>query len=271
MIVVVDIGNSSIKVAATVLNPQKTMEIEKVEIGSVMRLSARPDRTPDELFVELKTLGITEPRDAVICSVVPELTERFLLMFRNRFNIGHPLVVSPYVNTGITIHYRNFANLGPDRVANAVAAYFEYGRNVAVVDFGTATTIDFVTGGGEFLGGIIAPGLEQSLAHLVSSTARLIPIKPARPERFLGRSTEECMQSGFYLLTVGLVEAARAAVRKETGEDFTFVATGGLAGKFSPFSAAIEIIDHNLTLKGCVHLYRLNKRGKITGTGDEGS
>jgi pantothenate kinase type III len=92
----------------------------------------------------------------VICSVVPALTGRFVEMFRSRFNLGSPLVVTPYVNTGRTILYRNLSNLGADRIANAVGAYFDYGKDVAVVDFGTATTIDFVTSNGEYLGGLMA-------------------------------------------------------------------------------------------------------------------
>lgn len=249
MIVLVDIGNSFTKVATA----------EGAGLTSAARLATHPEHTPDEIFIEFKTLGIQEPRGAVICSVVPELTERFVEMFRSRFNLGNPLVVTPYVNTGITILYRNLSNLGADRIANAVGAYFEYGKDVAIVDFGTATTIDFVTSKGEYLGGIIAPGLEASLHNLISKAPKLFEIKPKKPDRYVGRSTEECLQSGSYLLTVGLIEAVRAAVRRETKIDFTFIATGGLADRFAPFANAIEIVDRDLTLKGCLHLYRLNR------------
>ncbi len=249
MIVLVDVGNSFTKVATA----------EGTRLTPAARLATHPERTPDEIFIELKTLGIQEPKDAVICSVVPVLTGRFVEMFRSRFNLGNPLVVTPYVNTGITILYRNLSNLGADRIANAVGAYFDYGKDVAIVDFGTATTIDFVTSKGEYLGGIIAPGLESSLDLLVSSTSKLFEIKPKKPSSYVGRSTEECLQSGSYLLTVGLIEAVRAAVRRETKIDFTFIATGGLADRFAPFANAIELVDRDLTLKGCLHLYRLNK------------
>lgn len=249
MIVVVDIGNSSTKVAT----------IEGKQILSVARLATRRDRTPDEIYVELKSLGFSEPRNAVICSVLPELTAKFVEMFRSRLNVGHPLVVSPYVNTGIELDYKNLSNLGADRISNVVGAHFEYGKNLAVVDFGTATTVDMITSEGRYLGGIIAPSPEASLDHLISSASKLFEIEPRKPTRYVGRSTEECLQSGFYLLTVGFIEAARAAVRRETGIDFTFVATGGLAERLAPFAASIEIIDRDLTLKGCIHLYRLNK------------
>ena len=249
MIVLADIGNSSIKVA--------TSDGEKVL--SVARLGTRRDMTPDEIFFDLDTLGVHDPRDAVICSVVPELTSKFMNMFRSRFNLGDPLVVTPYIRTGVELNYLNLSNLGADRIANVVGAYFAYSKDVAVVDFGTATTIDFVTGRGVYLGGIIAPGLQASLHDLVSATSKLFEIKPARPPRYVGRSTEECLQSGFYLLTVGLIEAARAAVRKETKIDFTFIATGGLADRFAPFSGSIDVVDRDLTLKGCIHLYRLNR------------
>lgn len=250
MIILVDVGNSATKIAAA----------ENGKIVSVTRITTEPERTPDELYVFLKTLGISEPRDAAISSVVPSLTPKFVSMFRNRMNLGSPLVVTPYIATGIELSYRNISTLGPDRIANAVAAFFEYGKDVAVVDFGTATTIDFVTADGKFLGGIIAPGLEASLQHLVSSTSRLFEVDLVKPTRYVGRSTEECMQSGSYLLTLGLVEAARTAVRKETKIDFTFVATGGLAERFAPLASATGIIDRDLTLKGCWHLYRLNKQ-----------
>lgn len=249
MIILVDIGNTSTKIATA----------EGGKILSVTRITTDETRTPDELYVYLKTLGMSEPRDAVVCSVVPSLTPKFVSMFRQRMNLGHPLVVSPYIVTGIELNYKTLSNLGPDRIANAVAAYYEYGKDVAVVDFGTATTIDFVTSDGKYLGGIIAPGLDESLHHLVSSTSRLPEIELAKPTRYIGRSTEECMQSGFYLLTIGFIEASRTAVRKETKIDFTFVATGGLAERFAPLSSAIGIIDRDLTLKGCWHLYRLNK------------
>lgn len=259
MIVLVDIGNSFTKVATA----------EGTRLTSTARLTTHPERTPDEIFIELKTLGIRKPKDAVICSVVPALTERFVEMFRSRFNLGNPLVVTPYVNTGITILYRNLSNLGADRIANAVGAYFDYGRDVAVVDFGTATTIDFVTSKGEYLGGIIAPGLEISLNNLISKAPKLFEIKPKKPSRYVGRSTEECLQSGSYLLTVGLIEAVRAAVRRETKTDFTFIATGGLADRFAPFANAIELVDRDITLKGCLHLYRLNKGDADSREGDD--
>jgi type III pantothenate kinase len=179
------------------------------------------------------------------------------------------LIVTPYVNTEVELNYRSLSNLGADRIANVVGAHFEYKKDVAVVDFGTATTIDFVTAEAQYLGGIIAPGLQRSLEHLVSSTSRLFDIKPIKPIRYVGRSTEECLQSGFYLLTVGLIEAARAAVRRETKIDFSFIATGGLADRFAPFSNSIDIVDRDLTLKGCLHLYRLNKEKTRSPEGED--
>ncbi len=257
MIILVDIGNSSIKVATSDGN----------NILSIARLTSRRDLSSDEIFILLNTLGIKQARDAVVCSVVPELTSKFTAMFKFHYNIGHPVVVTPYIHSGLELNYKTLSNLGADRIANSVGAYFGYGKDMAVVDFGTATTIDFVTAQGKFLGGIITPGLESSLRNLVSSTSRLFEVEPVKPSYYLGQSTEECLQSGFYLLTVGLIEAVRAAVRKETGIDFTFVATGGLAERFAPFSSSIEMVDRNLTLKGCMHLYKLNKGdGHIDGT-----
>lgn len=250
MIALVDIGNTSTKVASAAES-----------ILSVSNLATHRDYTADEIFVHLKTLGIENVNDGVVCSVVPEVTPKFISMFRKRLNVSNPLVVSPYIETGLELHYKNLSNLGADRIANAVGAHFEYGKDVAVVDFGTATTIDFVTAKGVFLGGIIAPGLKESFVHLVSSTSKLFEVETVRPEHVIGRSTEECMQSGFFLLTVGLIEAARVAARRETGTDFTFIATGGLAERFAPLANTIEIIDRDLTLKGCLHLYRLNKGG----------
>lgn len=251
MILLVDVGNTSTKISTA-----------SESILSVSNLATHRDHTPDELYVHLKALGIKDVDDGVVCSVVPEVTAKYVSMLRKRFNVSSPLVVTPYIETGLELNYKNLSNLGADRIANAVGAHSEYGKDAAVVDFGTATTIDFITAKGVYLGGVIAPGLKESLTHLVSSTSKLFEVETVKPERVIGRSTEECIQSGFFLLTVGLVEAARVAARRETGIDFTFIATGGLAESFAPFANSIEIIDRDLTLKGCLELYRLNKGGK---------
>jgi len=251
LIVLVDVGNSIAKIACA----------EERTISSVTRISSRHLRTEDDIWIAFSSLGIKNPKDAVICSVIPDLTQKFVNMFRNRFNVGHPLVVSSYVNTGVELEYKKLSELGADRIANVVGAYFEYSKDMAVVDFGTATTVDFVTADGRYLGGVIAPGIVASHLHLVASTSLLPEVELKRPESFIGQTTEQCLQSGFYLMTVGVIEAARAAVRKEQKVDFTFIATGGLSERFARFSPTIGIVDRDLTLKGLNHLYRLNKEG----------
>ncbi|MBD3286213.1 type III pantothenate kinase [candidate division WOR-3 bacterium] len=249
MIILVDVGNSVVKIAS----------VQDKVIAPLARISSRHLRTEDDIWIAFKSLGIQKPTDTVICSVIPDLTGKFAGMFRNRYNIGRPLVVSSYINTGVELEYKKLSELGADRIANVVGAHFEYGKDIAVVDFGTATTVDFVTADARYLGGVIAPGIVASHRHLVASTSRLTEVELKKPDTFIGQTTEECLVSGFYLMTVGIIEAARAAVRNEQKLDFTFIATGGFAERFARFSTNIGIVDRDLTLKGLYHLYRLNK------------
>ena len=174
--------------------------------------------------------------------------------------LGHtPLFVAPGVKTGINIKYENPRELGSDRIANAVAAYDEYGGPCIFIDFGTATTFGVVDQEGSFLGGTICPGIKLSSEALVTGTAKLPRFELNRPENVIGRSTLTNLQSGMYYGYVGLVRNIVRKIRQELGEDAYVVATGGMALMIAEESNVIDKLDGLLTLKGLRLIYERNR------------
>lgn len=221
--------------------------------------ATREPLTGDECFIMVKEiLGDEKPEGMVISSVVPNITPVLVKMADERFNLT-PVIVSSKINTGLTIKYRDETTIGADRIANAVAALTEYKRDTIVVDFGTATTYDVVTQAGEYLGGVIVPGIGISLEALVQKTAKLFKVELAKPGQFIGQNTEECIQSGIFYSTVGQVETIVRGIETETGRKFFVIATGGIAPTFGPYIARIEKVDPFLTLKGLLEIYYLNR------------
>ena len=170
-----------------------------------------------------------------------------------------PLFVAPGVKTGINIKYENPRELGSDRIANAVAAYDEYGGPCIFIDFGTATTFGVVDQEGSFLGGTICPGIKLSSEALVTGTAKLPRFELNRPENVIGRSTLTNLQSGMYYGYVGLVRNIVRKIRQELGEDAYVVATGGMALMIAEESNVIDKLDGLLTLKGLRLIYERNR------------
>lgn len=245
----VSIGNSQVKVAS----------FEEKKIIGNFSFSSQKSYTSDELYAIFKIFGITDAEDAVIASVVPSLCSFFYDMLKKKFGIKAPLRITPNLKTGIKFSYKDPQSLGEDRIANIVGASKTYSGDLAVIDFGTAIAVDFITKDKNHLGGMIIPGISSSLANLIASTSRLFNIEIKKPEKYIGQTTQECMESGIYLSIIGLLDAIKAASKQETNIDFIFLATGGeseIIGKFAP---VIKIIDPDLVLKGLMEIYYLNR------------
>lgn len=202
---------------------------------------------------------------AAICSVVPDVLHSIRNCFQKYFGF-HPFLLQPGVKTGLKIRYRNPLEVGADKIANAIGALALYpGRNLLIVDFGTATTMCAVSGGKEYLGGIITPGLQMSMAALDSRTARLPAVEIVRPGEVLGRSMVESIQSGLYY---GAVAAVRSLAAMVTAEHFAdgpplTVATGGFGRLFEP-EHLFDAFVPDLPLIGLRRAYMLSQSGSFS-------
>jgi type III pantothenate kinase len=223
------------------------------------RLSTLRQRTADEMGIWVLQLfhhGRLDPGDVdgvVLASVVPTLTRPTVEMSRRYFG-RDPLVVDGKTDTGMPVLYDAPSEVGADRIVNGVAAYECYGRAerrpLIVVDFGTATTFDAISANGEYLGGVICPGVNISADALFQRAAQLPRVEVRRPDHVIGRTTVGSMQSGLFYGYVGLIEGIVARMRTELGARTGCVATGGLAELIAPETPAIDVVDSDLTLHG---------------------
>jgi type III pantothenate kinase len=225
------------------------------ELEHTWRLSTQPERTPDELGLALS--GFLAQRDIsfatqvtglVVASVVPDVTAAVRDMAASTFGFA-PVIVGPGVKTGVPVLTDNPREVGADRVVNALAAYARFGGPAIVVDFGTATNFDVVSAKGEFIGGVIAPGMQASAASLFSRTARLTRVEFTAPPHVIGKSTVEAVQSGLIFGTAGEVDAIVSRILLELPRATT-IATGGLAPVVLPHCTTIQHHEPWLTLEG---------------------
>jgi type III pantothenate kinase len=228
------------------------------ELADHWRLATERSTTADELGVVLS--GLLDFNDvAGIClsCTVPVLVREWETLASKWAN-APLLVVGPGVKTGIPIRYDDPREVGPDRIVNAVAAKERYGSPVIVVDFGTSTNFDVVSSKGEYVGGVLAPGIEVSMDALFARAARLVKVDYAAPATVIGKTTVGGLQSGLVYGFAGQVDGIVGRIREELGAEATAVATGGLADLVAPHSRTIERVDPFLTLDGLRMVWELN-------------
>src|SRR5437763_5291605 len=219
------------------------------------RVATNKTHTADEYGVLFRNLfavdriEAAEVRGIIISTVVPPMDSTLREMFERYFHLK-PLFVEPGVKTGMPVHYDNPSEVGADRIVNGVAAFEKYGGPCVVVDFGTATTFDAISKKGEYLGGVIAPGIGISADALFDRTARLPRVDIRKPERVIGTNTVASIQTGLYYGYLGLVDGILERLLAELGKDAKVVATGGLAALLAEGSRFITSVDENLTLEG---------------------
>ena len=259
MLLAIDIGNTNIVLGV----------FDGTTLRHSWRLTTARDRTSDELgltvtqLLDRDGLELSNIDGAVMASVVPPLTATMIDMCR-RYLGRDPLNLEAGVETGMPILYEHPSEVGADRIVNGIAAYEAYGRQrklpLIVVDFGTATTFDAISAAGEYLGGVICPGIGISADALFQRAAKLPRIDVRRPPNVIGRTTVTSMQSGLFYGYVGLVEGLVHRLRKELGGAAYYVATGGLAEVISPETGVVDVVDRDLTLQGLRILWERNQK-----------
>jgi type III pantothenate kinase len=264
MLLTLDVGNTN-----TVLGLYR---LASDELVTHWRISTLRTQTADEygaLFLNLfamRKIEATEVASVIISSVVPPLESTLRQMCERYFNLK-PMFVEPGIKTGMPILVDNPAELGADRLVNGVAAFARYGGPCIVVDFGTATTFDVITAKGEYIGGVIAPGLAISAEALFARAARLSRVDVKKPAKVVGTNTVAHMQSGLYYGYIGLVDGILERILNEIrNPDLAtpkIIATGGLARLVADDSRFIETIDDMLTLDGLRLIYERNRVAKV--------
>jgi type III pantothenate kinase len=222
------------------------------------RLATERTRTGDELGVLLGGMLDLEAIDGIcLSSTVPTLVREWERV-AERWAGARILVIGPGVKTGIPVRYDDPREVGPDRIVNSIAARERYGAPVIVVDFGTSTNFDVVSPAGEYVGGVLAPGIETSMEALFARAARLVKVDYVEPPTVIGKTTVGGLQSGIVYGFSGQVDGIVTAIRRELGADARVIATGGLADLVAPYSTTIELVDQHLTLEGLRLVWELN-------------
>lgn len=255
MILVVDVGNTNITFGV----------FDGETLATTFRMTTKMPRTSDEYGIALRDMLRKNEADrellegCIIASVVPNVMHALVGSIRKYIHL-EPMIVGAGIKTGIKIVTENPKEIGPDRIVDAVGAFYKYGGPVLVLDFGTATTYDLVTDKGEFVAGITAPGIGISAKALWEDTAKLPEIEIKKPKSILAQETISSMQAGLVYGQIGQTEYIINQVKKESGiENLKVVATGGLGRIISDETSAIQVYDSALTLDGLRIIYDKNK------------
>ncbi len=254
MLLVLDVGNTQTHFGT----------FDGEELTQHWRFATVRESTADELgaklanLLDLRGLSFADVEASIVSSTVPQLGAEWKVV-GERY-LGHQtVVVGPGIKTGMPIRYENPREIGADRLVNAVAAYERIGEACVVVDFGTAITFDPVSAEGEYLGGIIAPGVEISMEALTERAAALPKIDLVEPRTLIGKTTVDAIRSGIVYGFAGQVDGIVRRLREELGEETQTIATGGLAQAIVPFTEEIDETDDLLTLTGLRLLHERNR------------
>lgn len=271
MLLVIDVGNTNTSLGVFEHPAPPAIEVtsqKDAELVAHWRLTTARHRTVDEYGVHARNVfqlaGLDfKAIDAIaICSVVPPLNYTLKRMAEVYFHVS-PLFVDDTIDTGLPILYQPASDVGADRIVDAVAAIHKYGAPCIVVDFGTATTFNAVSKNGEYLGGVITPGISISADALFERTAKLPRVDIKRPRSVIGSSTVAAMQSGLYHGYVGLVDGVLRKMIDELGSRPRVIATGGLAPLIATGSELIELVDDTLTLEGLRLVYERSRESGV--------
>lgn len=258
MLLVIDVGNTN-----TVLGL-----FDENELLHDWRIRTEIDHTIDEYGVliynlyqssRMKAKEIKSVTDIIISCVVPPMLNILEPLCVKYFNIK-PLIVGPGIKTGMPIFYDNPKEVGADRIVNAVAAFDKYRKESIIVDFGTATTFDYVSPKGEYMGGCIAPGIVISSEALFERASKLPRVEFSKPKTVITKDTVSAMQAGIMFGYAGLVDGIVSRMKAEVKSNPIVIATGGLARVVAPETKTIEKIEEMLTLDGLRIIYELNKK-----------
>ncbi|MCF8129300.1 MAG: type III pantothenate kinase [Deltaproteobacteria bacterium] len=256
MLFCIDIGNTNIVLGVT----------QKDQILHHWRIRTEKEITADELgilvgnFFQWEGLGFKDIKNTIVSCVVPPLLNTVEEFARRYFHV-EPVIVGPGLKTGMPIKYDNPREVGADRIVNAVAAYEKYRTALIVVDFGTATTFDYISLNGDYMGGAIAPGVIISCEALFQEASKLPRVEIfSRPASVIAKDTISSMNAGIIYGYAGLVDGIVNRMIQESGEDPKIIATGGLAPLITEVSETIESVEEFLTLHGLIILFNKNAR-----------
>lgn len=259
VLLVIDVGNTNVSLGIFDYD-----DAGEGRLSQHWRLSTHREQTSDELVISIVALFGTEGRSTeeithvILSSVVPPLVPIWERVSTKLFG-APPQIVGPGMRTGMPVRYENPHEVGADRIVNAVAAFELFGGPIIAVDFGTATTFDCISGRGEYLGGVICPGIHISMEALFERASKLHRVEIARPKSVIGRTTTGALQSGLLYGYSGLVDSMIGRIREELGADAGVIATGGLARRIAEESKEIDQVVPFLTLDGLRILFEKNR------------